>query len=394
MATLTKKQKRANAALIKAIAGQPPQKKKRKRTRRPRTTVVVQQPLRNGQGRKPGRKRNRGGRFSMITTAGNEKQFVVPVDEQIAIFLGSTGYNTTAYSINPGNPLCFPFLSRVAQNYERYEFEQLMFHYRPSASVFANVGAQGFVGISATMDATQSAPSSQAQAEIMKHSPVVETAVPTTIVLDRKFLESDSPRQLRFVRDNGLIPPGTDPHTYDCGQVFFWTNGQANTNQIGELRVVGKCRLSNPVLDISANAPPNFNISQWNQPSVSGPANGSGLTIPFSQNVLNCGITNTAGTFTIPVGNWLIDLDVTSTQSAIGTTNYLSTTASLLLNGATLADPMAQVSIGNTLILCATSMHCSWAIASNGAATVQGQLTSFFGAGSPTYTAAIRFTAL
>lgn len=367
--------------------------RKRTRRRKNRTTVVMTPPTRNGQGRARGKRRQRGG--NSPTTAGNQRSFVVPIDEAITTTLtGTSGFTSYAYGINPGNPICFPFLSRTAQNYERYEFEHLKFEYRPSASVFATVGAQGFVTIAATMDATQQSPSTQGQVEIMAHSPVVETAKPTSLTLNKAFLQSVSPRQMFFVRGDGYIPPGTDPHLYDCGQVFVGVTGQANSNAIGEFRVTGKVRLVNPILDQSAYAPPNFQTHLVYQPSSACPASGNPLTIPWSSSSMLCpGITNTSGTLTLPVGNWIIDADVSIIDNTVGAS--CGCTTAFLMNGVT---PVGTIYNGGGAgvagVPSGPSTHVTWATGSAGGTTVSCFITPVYTSGAPTYLATLRIVAV
>lgn len=312
-APMSKKQfnalnKNQRAALVPTIVVG---KGKKRRARRARNQnppqKSVSQPRRNGQGRRRGGRRQRGGN-NQVTTAGNMRSFIVPIDEQVALVSGTTGFGIASYSLNPGNATCFPFASRTCQNYERYEFQNLRFEYRPSASVFATVGAQGFVGLTGTMDALQAPPSSQAQAEVMHHSPIVETAKPTALSLPKEFLLTRSSRERFFVRQSGNIPGGADPHTYDCGQIFIWTNGQANTNQIGELRVVGSVKLSNPSLETSTSVPPQFMVSQFTTNTSEATANNVYQVVAFGTTVTNgLSAVNTAGSFVLPVGNYIMD---------------------------------------------------------------------------------------
>jgi len=321
---MTKKEK---AAVIAKIAGGAmPPRKRRNRARKARNPQP-QKSVRNPAGRAKRKRVNGGkrGRNTMVTTAGNMRSFIIPIDEQVSVIAGTTGFGITTFAINPGNPNCFPFASRTAQNYERYEFQSLRFEYKPSASVFATVGAQGFVGVTGTMDALQATPSSQAQAEIMHHSPVVETARPTGLTFPKEFLLTKSLRERFFVRPNGSIPGGADPHLYDCGQVFIWTNGQANTNQIGEFRVTGSCKLMNPVLETSTNPPPNFEVSQFVANAAEAVTTATPYVVKFADVTPGDGfknplaIVNTAGSFVPPAGNYLISALIVSSNGGNGT---------------------------------------------------------------------------
>jgi len=327
--------KKEKAAVIKMIAGggvNPPRKRRNqaKKARNPQPQKSVPSPSGRAK-RKRGNKGKRG-RNNQVTTAGNMRSFIIPIDEQISIISGTTGFGITTFAINPGNPISFPFASRTAQNYERYEFQSLRFEYKPSASVFATVGAQGFVGVTGTMDALQATPSSQAQAEIMYHSPIVETARPTGLTLPKEFLLTKSLRERFFVRPNGSIPGGADPHLYDCGQVFIWTNGQANTNQIGEFRVTGSLKLINPVLETSTNPAPQFQASQFTQAAtVTALVSTQSVNLPLATVTANgLSIVNTAGSFVLPVGSYNVSGEVDFVASG----NSTVFTANLQKNGA------------------------------------------------------------
>lgn len=293
------------------------------RTRGPQkkaVAIAMQKMANQPRKRNPRRKVRGRGRARGPTTAGNERSFVLPIDEQIILVNGVTSatFSTgvTTLPLNPGNATTFPFLSRTAQNYDRYEFLNLNFHYKPSASVFATVGSQGFVGLSAVSDAKQSPPSSQAMAEILHHSPIVETAKATSLTLTKKFMESSS-KQKHFVRPNGLIPGGSDPHLYDAGQLFFWATGQSATTQIGEVRVTGSVRLMNPVLETSTTAPTNFNASWFASTAAQTYVNTVATTALNATAVANnLTIVNTSGSMVPPIGNYQVDFTGRFTDTA------------------------------------------------------------------------------
>jgi len=332
----------------------------------------------------------------MVSMAGNTREFVIPIDEDVATIGGSTGFFSTNVSINPGNPVMFPFASRVAQNYERYEFLELCFEYRPSVSVFATEGQQGFVGIAATMDAVQAPPLTQAQADVLYHAPVVETAKPTRICLPKSFLQSKSPREKFFVRQNGNIPGGNDPHTYDCGQMFFWTNGQAASSPCGIIRVIGKCRLSNPANDIGGNAAPNFNTSLFHATNVAATA-GVSQNIPFANTDFNNNLITLDGTnsvFTLPPGNYLIDAAVDLDGSTAGTGVSLS--CSLFINGISWnASAFTSVCPVNTgALLPHAQVSFSWFARSNGNTTVSVHAVPIATGGTLDFDAIVRFVSV
>jgi len=309
----------------------PQRRARRPRARKMGTNPIIQpSKVAGGRGkRRQGRRRGNRRANNQVTTFGNMRSFKVPIDEDVGEIYGTALFGVAIQqtggqplALNPGNPQVFPFLSRIAQNYERYEFTKLRFEYRPSASVFATVGSQGLIGISATMDAAQAPPSSQAQADVMYHGPIVETAVPTHLDLPKSFLQSKSKREKFMVRQNGFIPGGASVHDYDCGLVFPWTNGQVNTSQVGVLRVVGDVVLSNPLLETSAFPPVNNSVSLFTAQNATIASSGvPKILIPDTTQFNPLGITQPSpGTYLLPPGNYNVDfncdLDLTGAPTA------------------------------------------------------------------------------
>jgi len=319
MATLTKKQFMALTPAERSKLSRP----QKKRARRPRNRQMGVNPSIPASKGSAGRSKRRQGRRkgnrranNQVTTFGNTRSFKIPIDEDVGNMFGTTAFAVVVQTVgaqpialNPGNPQLFPFASRIAQNYERYEFTKLRFEYRPSASEFATVGSQGLVGISATMDAAQAPPSSQPQVDVLFHGPIVETAHATHLDIPKSFLQSKSKREKFMVRQNGFIPGGASVHDYDCGLVFPWTSGQVNTAQIGTLRVIGEVLLSNPLLDTSSFPPVNNSVAVFQGQNI--PAGTSGvvtfLTLPVvTQNPF--GITQPLPySYLLPAGNYNID---------------------------------------------------------------------------------------
>ena len=51
---------------------------------------------------------------------------------------GAVSFQNTPYALNPAIASTFPFLSQIAQNYDEYEFVQLIFHYRSTTTDIGN----------------------------------------------------------------------------------------------------------------------------------------------------------------------------------------------------------------------------------------------------------------
>jgi len=298
-------------------------------TTRPQKAVKFQERIVVAQATRARKKRTRSRKSGNTRNAimgGDNRGVAHPIDEQVAIVNGSVAFAQTTFAINPGNSTMFPLLSRIAQNYERYEFVQLEFYYRPNQSVFGAQGVQGFVDISSTNDAAQAPPSTQQMAEIFHHtiSGPVETAKTCRLHLSKSYLESSS-KQKHFVRPNGQIPGGSDPHLYDCGQIFFWTSGQPAATAIGELRVRGRVVLMNQVLESSTIPHANFSVAQLvqtvNQPLVTSVQSVAllGNTTINNGYTNNISVVNTAGQIVPPVGNYLVSGSVNFNSTGLST---------------------------------------------------------------------------
>lgn len=405
--TMTKKQK---AALMRQMSGVPPAKR---RTRRKKKSVnpAPSNPPQARPGTKKNRKRARG--KGAVTTAGNTRNFTIPIDEDVGVIMGTTTFgvavfNGQAMALNPGNPNVFPFASKIAQNYERYEFTKLAFFYRPSVSAFATAGSQGFVGLSATMDASQAIPSSQPAADVMLHSPVVQTSVPTSLTLPKHFLQSKSAREKFFVRQNGNIPGNASVHDYDCGIVFAWTDGQANTNQVGLIRVVGECILSNPLSEPSLNPPINTKVSTFT--SVNEAAGPTTTTISLNPNLASAGNFNPLGislqngVFTLPAGNYLITLSGDADGSVGNAALGISVVLQMRQIGPTGVGTITGPNISASQQASATGaltphlpMTYTWMAQSSGGSastTVEFRATATYSAGTMDYDYVVSFLAV
>lgn len=150
--------------------------------------------------------------------------------------------------LNPGIEASFPWLSQVAQNFEEYEFVQLMFTYRSTvADVNSSNGQVGTVIMSTNYNASEPIFPNKSMMMGYAHSSSQKT---TDTMLHG--VECD-PRKLsgssgKYVRSQGL-DPDQDVKTYDHGNfqlaIANTPSGFAD-NTIGELWVSYTVRLRKP----------------------------------------------------------------------------------------------------------------------------------------------------
>lgn len=158
---------------------------------------------------------------------------------------GSTGFALTSFPVNPGQDTTFPWLSRLAANYEQYELLGLLFEYKPTCgfSVGSTNTALGTVIMSTNYDAVEPSFTSKQTMEsylfTTSGSPVSPQIHPIECQRNANVLTD------LYVR-TGNQPSQTDLRLYDVGNFQIATTGMQAVNVVGELWVTYKVRLIKP----------------------------------------------------------------------------------------------------------------------------------------------------
>jgi len=178
-----------------------------------------------------------------ISMAGNN-QTRVRHEEYIADIASTpTGvFQVQQFFINPGLSTMFPWLSRMASNYEKYRFIKLIFEYRAKCSTASN----GTVISMIDYDCSDNPPATKA---IM----LGQNSVDSNIWLSHEF--KANPFNLhdvipdRYIR-NDLLPQNVDQKMYDVGAYYVATQGNTDGSTAGgELFVVYDVLLVTPQLN-------------------------------------------------------------------------------------------------------------------------------------------------
>lgn len=131
----------------------------------------------------------------------------------------STAFTATEIALNPGLNGSFPWLSRIAANYESYIFRKLRVHYQTECGT----AAIGTVILTIDYDAGDTAPSTKMQA--LSYRGAVRSA-PWSPCVHTSLQEDLSKRKTYFCRAGGL-KTGQDVTLYDTGNLYLITVGQA-----------------------------------------------------------------------------------------------------------------------------------------------------------------------
>jgi len=320
----------------------------------------------------------------------------VQEDEFVTDLNGSVGYAVTQYAINPGQATTFPWLSKEASQWEKYHFEKLEFYYKPEVSQFATNGQSGKVIFMIDYDAADAPPADKQHAE--DADPHVDGMPYQSFSLSADPREMFQRSDAKYVRPGGL-PGSSDIKTYDAGNLFVSTVGNANTSLVGELHVRYIVHFSVPILENIVGAPMNNSVF-WSSGTVTNSiASATATNLLFNPTITNgLGVLTTANPFlTIPPGNYLYDIivDVGLASSSAG--NGISFfRINPLLDGVTTGDIIPTMN--NTALLTnitTFSMSTGGFIAvpaSGQELVVVGTVT--FGSGTCVYQMSIRLVAI
>lgn len=167
----------------------------------------------------PPRVVNRGHEFVF-----RHREFLTDVYSGTGPANGVSGFNVQTFPINPGQFNTFPWLSRIAAQFEQYRIEGMVFEYKSmfsDAVVTAN-GALGNIILATEYNAGQ--PPFQSK-QAMENYEYAQSCKPSCSVLH----PIECARKLSVLTEQyirtGAVPAGEDEKTYDFGDFQIATTG-------------------------------------------------------------------------------------------------------------------------------------------------------------------------
>jgi len=212
-------------------------------------------------------------------------------------------FNNTTIPINPGQRGTFQWLSRVAVNYESYNFEKLNFVYETEAPTTLG----GTLVLAVIYDATEPAAATKQQA--MAYRSAIRSA-PWLECKHVSMKEDLRKSKTSYVRP-AAQPANTDLKTYDIGFLNLITQGVTTASSVlGELYVEYTVRLMTPVYEDASFLALGGTITGANTQTAANPlgiaptlgANTNGVTVDALSNI----------SFQFP-GTYLLDVFYTGT---------------------------------------------------------------------------------
>lgn len=195
-------------------------------------------------------------------------------------YIGEVPGTATPFAIalglqmNPGLASVFPWLSRIASNYEAYKIHKLHYCFESEAPS----SMAGFVGLGADYDASDPAPASKPEFMNLKNAVRANTWQSFVFTVDVASAHGMGKRL--YVR-TGPLAANLDVKTYDAGSLYTCVGGQAVTTSVGELYADYDIELFDP----QALAPVSSSVSTMENDAfsvLSGPTVITVLGTPFA----------------------------------------------------------------------------------------------------------------
>lgn len=226
----------------------------------------------------------------------------------------TVGFAAGTLPINPARDVCFTWLADIASRYERYQFQKLHFCYEPRCSTIT----AGSVILAVDFDAQDAAPVTKQEAYSYSQTAQSSAWDECCLAIDPSILNN---RGTLFCRP-GAVPTGTDPKTYDLGNLLLCTSGGI-VGIVGELFVEYTLILSIPQLQSNVQSGSYIN------------AVGVSTAVPFGTGplaltgLLDATLTSTFFTF---LQNWKGILVLTATGTGLATCTITGTVVETVLS--------------------------------------------------------------
>lgn len=153
----------------------------------------------------------------------------------------ASAFSNVSYSINPGLAASFPFLSGIAQNFELYAFDGLVYEYVPACTDSNTTMATGTIVLSYDADPSDIAPLSKQLAEASEGAISSKVTIPMLMGVECK--RSENVNALHYVR-SGVITDVSDLRGADLGNLNVSVVGVPEASIVlGELWVTYNIKL-------------------------------------------------------------------------------------------------------------------------------------------------------
>jgi hypothetical protein len=277
--------------------------------------------------------------------------------ERIGTVTGSVAFSSVGdFAVNPGLASSFPWLSGIAQHYERYRIDSLIVRYKN----LKGTDSDGNIIMSFDYDTLDPGPATAVE---QTQSTVFIDGAPWRIFEMR--VPSDGTR--KYIRTSEIA--GADLKTYDFGRIWVSAEGCADTSAHGYLELEYVVSLFEKQTG-AANSPANRVYSQWNLASSTSALSASAV-LDISEDVVTASSnapSNTSGVVTLSAaGYYLVTAEYSTLASVASDTN---STIEIRVDSASQSPPCLSYpgGLGTDSLRAAGSLSCL--VLSDGTTTV------------------------
>jgi hypothetical protein len=165
-----------------------------------------------------------------------------------------TAFTLSSYTVNPGDPVTFPWLNTIASQYQQYRFDGLIFEFKTLSSDITSGGALGAVILASNYDVVQNSFTDKISMENSQYA--VSTKPSCSIIHTMECAPGQVANNLYYVQA-GLagIATGSDNRFYDLANFQIATQGLPGSvgQVLGELWVSYDVQLFKPIINEQVN---------------------------------------------------------------------------------------------------------------------------------------------
>lgn len=234
----------------------------------------------------------------------------------------------STFNINPGLVSVFPWLAPIAQQYEQWTPNGIVFEFKSTSSEYVATQALGSIIMATEYDVLDAA---YADKQTMLNSAYSNEAKPSQrIVHGIECDPRDNPNRIFYVR-SGSVPTGSTARDYDIGNFTIATQGGATANlNLGSLYVHYDITFRKEQL---FNGIPLKGQYRWMGSTLNPTAATAFPSTPLSGSdpgVTVTNVTSAGGKINFP--NWMVGMTIQIILIASNSTNTLSAATQTLVN--------------------------------------------------------------
>jgi len=160
----------------------------------------------------------------------------------------ASAFTVQPFTINPGNPVTFPWLSSIAGSYQEFNFKGLVFHYKSSTSTsIANSTNTTIGNIFMCTQYNSVSPAPLNKTEMLNEYFSSDAKVSENFAHPIECNPRENPFPVQYVSTGTVNDPPSNPLMYNVGNLYVGSQGVQGTGvKLGELWCTYEVELLKP----------------------------------------------------------------------------------------------------------------------------------------------------